>query len=339
MQHLSRIVGRERELQQLRCCFKTGHHVLIEGPVGVGKTSLGLEMAELFGRPFFRIDGDPRFTEQKLVGWFDPPQVMKSGFTPEAFVPGPLLQAMEQGGVLLLNELNRLPEGVQNLLLPVLDEGVLMVPKLGQKKAHPQFWVIATQNPKEFTATTFLSEAILDRFELIVLNYQSEAEEIAILTQAVSDPTASVADATGLIALAVALVRLTRRHPSVRRGASLRAAISLVEITVSLMEESAGPKDLKPEAVKPQDPALLTPAAGILGALSLEAAFREAAVMVLANRIEMGEESSYLSGRAEFEAWVNAWVDEVLGLSRGSGLEQKKKSSSSSSSPLSRPSS
>ena len=131
-----------------------------------------------------RVDGDDRFTESRLAGWFDPPLVLRLGYHEEAFVSGPLLRAMREGRVLFLNELNRLPEAAQNLLLPALDEGVVQVPHLGEVRAVEGFQVVATQNPAEYVATGHLSEAIRDRFEHLELGYQSAAEEEPIVTAA-----------------------------------------------------------------------------------------------------------------------------------------------------------
>jgi hypothetical protein len=39
-------------------------------------------LANHFGRSIYRVDGDERYTEQKMVGWFDPPQVMAKGYSP-----------------------------------------------------------------------------------------------------------------------------------------------------------------------------------------------------------------------------------------------------------------
>src|SRR3989338_7309128 len=108
------LVGREHELLKLRACLKASRNVLLEGPVGVGKTHLALAITHELKRPVFRIDGDSRYSEQKLSGWFDPPSVLKKGFIEETFVAGPLVEAMKSGGILFINELNRLPEGVQN---------------------------------------------------------------------------------------------------------------------------------------------------------------------------------------------------------------------------------
>ena len=112
------IIGREIELRKALVAVRAGKHLLIEGPVGVGKTVLAEAVAKHLGRPFYRVDGDERYTEQKLTGWFDPPLVIKNGYSKDAFIPGPLALAMESGGVLFINELNRMPEGVQTSFYP-----------------------------------------------------------------------------------------------------------------------------------------------------------------------------------------------------------------------------
>ncbi|MFW5724164.1 MAG: AAA family ATPase, partial [Halochromatium sp.] len=84
---------------------------------GVGKSVLAEALAEHLGRELFRVDGDERYTEQKMIGWFDPALVIKEGYRPEHFIEGPLLGAMRTGGILFVNEINRMPESVQNVLL------------------------------------------------------------------------------------------------------------------------------------------------------------------------------------------------------------------------------
>lgn len=288
------LVGREQELVRIHACLKAGRNVLLEGPVGVGKTHLALSVTRERKAPVFRVDGDSRYSEQKLSGWFDPPTVVKKGFGPDSFIAGPLVEAMRSGGILFINELNRLPEGVQNVLLPAIDERLIVVPRLGEIRAKEGFLVVATQNPKEFVATSHLSEAILDRFELVVLDYQSEEEEVAIVRQRLAGVAKS--DEKLLPLAAVRIARMTRDHPRVRRGASVRAAISVAEIATVLMRD---------------------------GMPFLEA-FTAAVMMALPTRIEIEREvESDRSIRAEAEALLQDLAKSVVrGINAG---EVKKK--------------
>jgi MoxR-like ATPase len=260
------IVGRGLELERALAAVGCGRHLLVEGPVGVGKTVLAEGVARFLGRSFFRVDGDERYTEQKLTGWFDPPLVIKGGYCKEAFVAGPLTLAMEAGGVLFVNELNRMPEGVQNVLLPAMDEGRIQIPKIGSITAGDGFIIISTQNPREFIATSLLSEALRDRFELLTLDYQGEEDELAIVQR-----RTGVEDA-GYVRPIVRLVRATRTHPDIRRGASVRAAMS-----ITLLAQHLGP--------------------------DRRTAIRNAAHMALPTRIEMKDEA---------HKPIQAIIDELL---------------------------
>jgi MoxR-like ATPase len=223
------IVGRETELGLSLAILDSGRHLLFEGPVGVGKTTVALAVCRHLGRTTVRVDGDDRYSESKLSGWFDPPLVLKKGYTDETFFPGPLTQAMQQGAVLFINELNRMPESVQNVLLPALDERLLLLPRIGEVRAASGFQVIATQNPVEYIATGHLSEALRDRFEHVKLTYQDAAEEVRIVAQ----ETAS--DDELLVWRAVTVTRATRVNPKFKKGASVRAAIAMVAITERLV--------------------------------------------------------------------------------------------------------
>ncbi len=286
IQEDSGIIGRARELENALAAIGSGKHLMIEGPVGVDKTILAVAVAVHLRRPVFRVDGDERYTEQKLSGWFDPPIVMEKGYVSEAFVPGPLMSAMREGGVLFINEMNRMPEGVQNILLPAMDEGLIEVPKIGTVKASPGFVVIGTQNPREFVATTAISEALSDRFELLHLDYQPEEEEVAIVAKNMPDASPEAVSRTVWIA------RRTRNHPNIRRGASVRAAMSMVQLSRTFSE-------------------------------NLYEGILKAAHMALPTRIEMREESKRTP-----EQVIEEIVNECFALpppELGRPLEEKKK--------------
>ncbi len=228
------VVGRKEEILNLLHCVMAGKHVLLEGPVGVGKTFLVNAVAACLDRGVVRVDGDTRYTEQKLTGWFDPPSVLKKGYGKETYFDGPLSQALREGSILFINELNRMPEGVQNVLLPALDEKRLEIPRVGTLEAEDGFCVIATQNPREFVATSHLSEALLDRFELITLTYQSEEDEREILKQSTAYKNGKDSADNALLNLCLSTIHSTRESPLFKRGASIRAGISLYDIAQSM---------------------------------------------------------------------------------------------------------
>lgn len=218
------IIGRTNEIKKIWTAVSANRNLLIEGPVGVGKTVLAQAIAKVLGSNVIRVDGDSRFTEQKLTGWFDPSMVLKKGYSKATFVPGPLVEAMQSGSILFINELNRMPEIVQNVLLPAIDEGLVHIPQLGEFRAKPGFLVVATQNPREFVATSHLSEALMDRMEWVQLDYQSFEEEIQIAKNV------SGFELDPYLTYAVGLIRLTRSHPKIKRGASIRAATALLSL-------------------------------------------------------------------------------------------------------------
>ncbi len=224
LQKAYNIVGRKEELTASLLAAGAGKHLLLEGAVGVGKTTIALAVASHLGRKFVRIDGDERYTEQKLAGWFDPPLVLSRGYTDESFIPGPLSITMQEGAILLINELNRMPEGTQNVLLSAMDEKRIFIPKFGQVDAVDGFMIIATQNPDEYIGTSQLSEALKDRFICIDLDYQSEQEEREIVRLRSHCRDAHIID------VAVRITRLTRNDQEVRRGSSIRGAIDIADI-------------------------------------------------------------------------------------------------------------
>ena len=272
------IVGRDAELAKGLAVVSANRHLMIEGPVGVGKTVLANAIASHMERPVFRVDGDERYTEQKLSGWFDPPVVLEKGYVEDAFIPGPLTEAMRSGGVLFVNEMNRMPEGVQNILLPAMDEGIIDIPKVGQVAARKEFVIIATQNPREFVATTALSEALSDRFELLMIDYQSWDDEMEILRRRSPDAE------EGAVRCALWITRRTRDHPNIRRGASIRAAMSMIQLCSPLAADT-------------------------------EEGMRRAAHLALPTRIEMREES-----RATADEVIDSIVDECFSEGRSPGL-------------------
>ncbi len=153
--------------------------------------------------------------------------MLAEGYVTASFTDGPLLQAMRDGALLYLEEFNRIPEETLNVLITVLTEGEIAVPRLGLVRADAGFRLIAAMNPFDAIGTARVSQAIADRICRVVLGYQDAAAERAITT-AVTGQDGQVA------AFAVALTRATRDHRDVRMGASVRGAIDLVLLLTGL---------------------------------------------------------------------------------------------------------
>ena len=153
--------------------------------------------------------------------------MLTSGYVPASFTDGPLLRAMRSGALLYLEEFNRVPEETLNVLITVLAEGEIAVPRLGMVQAEPGFRLVAAMNPFDAIGTARVSHAIADRICRVVLGYQDAAAERAITT-AVTSKNGQVVD------FAVTLTRATREHRDVRMGSSVRGAIDLVLLLTGL---------------------------------------------------------------------------------------------------------
>ena len=228
----TQVVGRRRELELVLAALAADRHVLLEGPPGTGKSTLLRAVAQGLGIGFEFVEGNAELTPARLVGHFDPARVLNEGYDPTVFVDGPLVTAMRDGSLLYVEEINRIPEETLNVLITVMSEAELNVPRLGRIAAAPGFRLVAAMNPFDAVGTARISGAVYDRVCRVAMGYQDAADEAAIVRRNAegSDVPSPWMD------LAVEVVRATREHPDLRVGSSVRGAVDMTKVAASLAD-------------------------------------------------------------------------------------------------------
>ena len=151
------VIGHQKAIRLILIALHARGHVLLEGGVGVGKTTLLRAFSKALGGAFGRIEGSVDLMPSDLLyrAWVD-------GEGKPVIDPGPLIAHGDDTAVFFFNEINRARPQVQSLLLRAMAER--SAEAFGKEHRFPHMVVFADRNAVEKEETFELSAAARDRF-------------------------------------------------------------------------------------------------------------------------------------------------------------------------------
>jgi len=164
------IVGQARAIRLIAISIFARGHVLIEGDVGVGKTTLLRSVSRALGGDFARVEGTVDMMPSDILYH----TYLADDGRPRV-EPSDLLEKADVLSVFFFNEINRARPQVHSLLLRMMAEG--SVSAFNREYVFPYFHVFADRNMVEREETFELPAAARDRFLMeIAMSAPQDAE-------------------------------------------------------------------------------------------------------------------------------------------------------------------
>lgn len=151
------VIGQNSLIKLINVALFARGHVLLEGDVGVGKTTVLRAFARAAGGEFERTEGTIDLMPNDLVY-----HTYVDADGQPRIDPGPLLRHGEQLTTFFFNEINRARPQVQSLLLRAMAER--SVSAFNKEFQFPHMTVFADRNKVEKEETFELASAARDRF-------------------------------------------------------------------------------------------------------------------------------------------------------------------------------
>jgi MoxR-like ATPase len=156
------VIGQDHVIHHINIAVFARGHVLLEGDVGVGKTTVLRAFARAIGGAFERVEGTVDLMPNDLVYYT---YISEDG--KPRVDPGPVLKHGEALSIFFFNEINRARPQVHSLLLRVMAER--SANGFNREYRFPHMIVFADRNRVEKDETFEISSAARDRFSMELL--------------------------------------------------------------------------------------------------------------------------------------------------------------------------
>ncbi len=175
---------------KLQALLESGMNILLDGPQGSGKTVLSRTLSTALGAEYVFFNCSSIYEATDFLATLQI-RATESGQAEtvwiETDIRRALMRAHEEPSTLFLvflDEFNRCREMARNGIMPALDATRKMYdPLTGSTVDIPDnvLWIAAINNGAQFTGTTTVDPAQLDRFAPLKMDYPPHKEEVQIL--------------------------------------------------------------------------------------------------------------------------------------------------------------
>lgn len=176
-------IGQRRLIEIAVATLATDRALLLFGVPGTAKSWVSEHLAAaISGDSTLLVQGTAGIAEEAMRYGWNYARLLAHGPSMEALVQSPVMRAMEEGRLVRVEELTRIPADVQDTLITILSEKTLPIPELGAEvQAQRGFNLIATANNRD-RGVNELSSALKRRFNTVILPVPAtEEEEVSIV--------------------------------------------------------------------------------------------------------------------------------------------------------------